>query len=561
MDSQPDLKLLIEEVRELKRRVERLEQLSRPASAAQPSIPAAGVLHISPPIKRGHAGLETRIGSHWLNRAGIAAVMIGVSYFLKFAFENHWIGPVSLVLTGLVAGIALVIWSERFRRAGYRIFSYSLKAVGIGVLYLSIWAAFQVYHLVPASVAFLSMVVVTGASCGLALLQDTETLAMFAITGGLSTPLLLSTGENREVALFSYLVVLDFAVLVLALRRPWRRLPFLAFAGTLILYLIWYAEFYDRTQVQTTFIFSSIFFLIFALLPVLMEGRGAASDIAPMVLALANAATYFLDAYAIMVDLGRAAMAPVASALAALYLLFEWPTKSTARSRPRLRLTHRSLAVFFVTAAIAIHFESHWITVGWLLEAAALFWIGTRIRSDLLNLHAIAILTLAICRLLFVDRFEPTHLVFNPRIGVYAVAILVLAVFTRGASKRADRPAGIIRAVALAAMNGLAIVAFSLEVSDYYGRQLAAVSVPVKWQTGSWPQVRSLEIGRDFTYSALWMAYGGILMAAGFWRSSPFLRWQALVLIAVTTLKVFLYDISRLDRVYRILSLVVLGVL
>ena len=105
--------------------------------------------------------LESRIGSHWLNRIGISAVLIGVSYFLKFAFDNNWIGPTGRVSIGVLAGIAIVIWSERFRSRGYRVFSYSLKAVGIGILYLSLYAAFQVYNLIPSGVAFAMMFAVT----------------------------------------------------------------------------------------------------------------------------------------------------------------------------------------------------------------------------------------------------------------------------------------------------------------------------------------------------------------------------------------------------------------
>ena len=70
-----------------------------------------------------------------------------------------------------------------------------------------------------------------------------------------------------------------------------------------------------------------------------------------------------------------------------------------------------------------------------------------------------------------------------------------------------------------------------------------------------------MKIARDFTYSALWMAYGAMLMVVGFWRRSAFVRWQALVLIAFTIGKVFLYDVSELDRGYRIVSFIVLGVL
>src|SRR5438309_8462097 len=185
--------------------------------------------HIPPPSKRlveaiPETGLESRIGSHWLNRIGIAAVLIGVSYFLKFAFDNNWIGPAGRVSVGLLAGIAVVVWSERFRSHGYKVFSYSLKAVGIGVLYLSLWAAFHVYALIPSGVAFVAMLAVTASTAALAVTQNAEILAAFALTGGFSTPLLLSTGQNRELQLFSYLAVLDVATVVMVAVKPWRRL-------------------------------------------------------------------------------------------------------------------------------------------------------------------------------------------------------------------------------------------------------------------------------------------------------------------------------------------------
>jgi uncharacterized membrane protein len=52
-----------------------------------------------------------------------------------------------------------------------------------------------------------------------------------------------------------------------------------------------------------------------------------------------------------------------------------------------------------------------------------------------------------------------------------------------------------------------------------------------------------------------------MLMIVGFLRRSAFVRWQALLLIAVTVGKVFIYDVSELDRGYRIVSFIVLGVL
>ena len=196
-------------------------------------------------------------------------MLIGVSYFLKFAFDNNWIGPTGRVAIGLLAGIAIVIWSEAFRRRGYRIFSYSLKAVGIGVLYLSLYAAFQVYSLVPGGVAFVMMFAVTAATAVMAWAQDAEILAAFALIGGFSTPLLLSTGQNREVALFAYVAILDLGALALVILKPWRRLLVLSYVGTLVLYVGWYSSFYDLSQIRMTVGFATLFFAIFAVAPLL----------------------------------------------------------------------------------------------------------------------------------------------------------------------------------------------------------------------------------------------------------------------------------------------------
>jgi uncharacterized membrane protein len=89
-----------------------------------------------------------------------------------------------------------------------------------------LWAAFSLFHLMPSGAAFAAMIVVTAFHGFMAWVQDAELLALYAIVGGLSTPLLLSTDENHEVKLFSYLLLLDIAVLILVALRPWSRLLF-----------------------------------------------------------------------------------------------------------------------------------------------------------------------------------------------------------------------------------------------------------------------------------------------------------------------------------------------
>jgi uncharacterized membrane protein len=519
-----------------------------------------------PPSRQSSSDLESRIGSHWLNRIGITAVLIGVSYFLKFAFDNDWIGPTGRVAIGLLAGIAVVVWSETFRRRGYRVFSYSLKAVGIGALYLSLYAAFQVYNLIPSSVAFMMMFAVTAATAVMAWTQDAEILAAFALIGGFSTPLLLSTGQNREVALFAYVAILDLGALALLVLKPWRRLLILSYVGTLSLYIGWYSSFYDLTQLRMTVGFATLFFAIFAVAPMVARPaeKGRWSDLVPPLIAVINAAGYFLQIYIMFEEIGTKDTAWFALALAVLYVFLSRKSRVRAASAETARtvdLLHLALAMGFLTVAIPIRLDAHWVTMGWFVEAAILLWVADRIHSDLLNAFVLGALALGVGRLLLIDNFYITTPIFNTRMATYATAIVVLGAVAWFGSRRKDEAARIVAMVSVIALNALALIALSREIADYYRQQMTNPRPQDQWNPTAWANWHHLKIARDFTYSALWMSYGAMLMIVGFRRRSAFVRWQALVLIAFTIGKVFLYDVSELDRGYRIVSFIVLGVL
>jgi uncharacterized membrane protein len=543
------------------------------AISEKPASSLASHPYIPPRIKtqvhaKGEGDLESRIGSHWLNRIGIAALLIGISYFLKFAFDNNWIGPAGRVTIGLLAGVAVVLWSERFRAKGYQAFSYSLKAVGIGALYLSLWAAFQIYSLIPNGTAFVMMVAVTSATAAMAWAQDAQLLAAFALTGGFATPLLLSTGVNREVALFSYVAVLDLAILFLIVFKAWRRLLVMSYAGTLLLYLGWYSSFYTRSQLGLTLDFATLFFAIFAIAPlVALQPDHEAPLLAsvPAIVAFVNAVVYFLQAYAMIEEVDKTDMAWFALGLAGIYIFLSRQIQSrntTAASAPILHYLHLAVALGFITVAIPLRLDAHWITIGWFVESGVLLSVAARTDSDLLNAFALTALALGVARLLLIDNFYTTQLIFNMRLATYTVAVVVLGGVAWQAAHRGDEAGRTVAGAAVIALNVLALIALSHEVADYFAREL--VSVPNayrQWNRANIVEWRLIQIERDFTYSALWMAYGAMLMVIGFFRRSAFVRWQALLLIAVTIVKVFIYDMSQLDRGYRIVSFIVLGVL
>jgi uncharacterized membrane protein len=350
-----------------------------PATVPKPQ--AATQLHSASSLH----SFEDRLGSQIFNRIAIVLLLIGTALGLKQAVDRGLIGPAARVLMGLVAGAGLVVWSERFRRKGFAAFSYSLKAVGSGVLYLSLWAAFQIFHLIPAPTALSMMILVTAWNAYMAWAQDSELLAAYALAGGLATPLLVSTGGNHEIFLFTYLLAIAAATIVLLRAKTWPRLLLGVFPATVLFFIGWYAQFFAASDLTITSIFIILFGAAFASVPI---GRvtGQPSSSAPrfvslaalvsdLLLPLANAAFVALALYSVLQDSGHHALLPwLMIALAAAYLaLMQAPQTRTASA------IHLSLAVVFLTIAIPLKASGHWITVSWLVEGLALLWVATRL--------------------------------------------------------------------------------------------------------------------------------------------------------------------------------------
>jgi len=543
-----------------------------PAAPIPPAPPPPQFLTQQP--AEADRSLESRIGSQWFNRIGILAVLIGMAWFLKFAIDNHWIGPAGRVLIGLVAGAALIAWSERFRSRGFAAFSYSLKAVGSGILYLSLWAAFSLFHLVPSSVAFIAMLLVTAFNGFMAWSQDSELLALYAIVGGYSTPLLLATGENHEVALFSYLMLLNVATLVLIALRPWSRLLLGGFAGTVFFFVAWSWRFYFDSEFGVTAFFLSLFFLVFAFAPHLARlnqkidtGLMATRDaLALVVLPLANASLGFLGFYLLVTNSGPSSASPwIAVAFAAFYLLLlRAPNLPDHTIPPALRSLDLVIAVVFLTIAIPLKTHGRWLTIGWLVEGAALLYLTRIVHQRMLRILALIALALGLVALLTINPMASTTILFNERFATYLAGIAVFAftAYFAAHSRATEDPLfpfswKITAAASVIIVNLLILIAVSLEIHSYWAlRYSHGYTFPYEYRPYS-----VNEMYEQFSYSAFFMLFGAILLALGFFKNSAFLRWQALVLLAFSIAKVFLVDTSQLSQGYRIVSFLGLGAL
>ena len=71
---------------------------------------------MQPPIHAPHhdaISWEDLIGRKALGWVAVVVLLFATAFFLRYAFENAWIGPLGRVTLGIVAGLALVRQGRR----------------------------------------------------------------------------------------------------------------------------------------------------------------------------------------------------------------------------------------------------------------------------------------------------------------------------------------------------------------------------------------------------------------------------------------------------------------
>ncbi len=179
---------------------------------------------------------EVQVGQKWLLISGIAITVLGLGFFLKYAFEQHWVGPAGRVVLSYLASAAFLGAGEHFRRKEAKTFGLYLLGGGIAALYLTTFAASQIYDLIGPLPAFGLMTLITTLAATLSLLYDTKWLSVLGLIGGFLTPIVLSTGRDNQLALMSYMTLLNAGILAIAVFKQWTVLNFLGFGFTWLLF-------------------------------------------------------------------------------------------------------------------------------------------------------------------------------------------------------------------------------------------------------------------------------------------------------------------------------------
>ena len=370
---------------------------------------------------------EWLLGGNWLARIGAVALVLGAGFFLKLAIDNNWIEERGQVFLGMVAGLALIGGGEYWQKK-YPIWAQPLTGAGIAVLYLSIFAAFTLYALLPPLVAFGLFILITLTAAALALRYESIPIAVIGILGGFLTPVLLNERLADQWLLLAYVLVLDLGVLALATFRNWRWFTLLSLAGSLGLLWVWQGASSNLLldQVGITLIFL-IFVAATTLFHIIWRRPAGPQDQALMVV---NAAAYFGMSYGLLFDEFRPWMGGFTVLLALFYGVLGYAVLKRSGEQVYLSLFALGTGLVFVTIAVPVQLGGPWISVAWAAEGLVLIWLASYLKMHQLRWFGVGVFTVFAAWLLFSDTPRALGADLKPFWNVYLPAYLASVAIT-----------------------------------------------------------------------------------------------------------------------------------
>jgi uncharacterized membrane protein len=322
---------------------------------------------------------------HWFTegnvpvKIGVLVLLFGVGAALKLAQDRGYFNLSVEMRLAVIAAVALAGlawgWRERLVRPA---FGLSLQGGALGVLLLTVFAAYRLYSLLPPGLAFALVVVLVAGAAALAVLQDAMALAVLGFLGGYLAPVLISTGSANHVALFSYYAVLNAAVFAISWRQSWRLLNLIGFVFTFGVGTAWGAERYrpeSFPSVEPFLILFFAFYILIGLAYVLRQTEHRRPWVDGTLVFGTPLIAFPLQAAMLRHD--RIGMALSALVVALVYAgLVAW--LRNRRGERLLTEAYGALALGFATLAVPLAFSASTTASLWALEGAGVAWLGIR---------------------------------------------------------------------------------------------------------------------------------------------------------------------------------------
>jgi uncharacterized membrane protein len=322
--------------------------------------------------------IEKFIGENLINKIGIAVLVFGIAFFVKYAIDQDWINKVGRVCIGLLCGLILIFFANRLRK-NYHAFSSVLIGGAIAIFYFTIALAFHQYHLFGQPAAFAIMVVITIFAVLISILYGRIELGIIATVGGFITPFLVSQGNGNWLVLFSYLTILNVGLIILAYYKRWRIINFIAFIFTEIIYLGWVLTKSGSPgfNYEGIFIFGTVFYILFLLMNVIHHVvRGSELKAFDFIILLSVNCCYYGAGMYLISESNVShynGLFTASLGIVNLILAFFFFRKSKADKKFIYLLI--GITISFISLAAPVQLKGHYITLFWSAEMLVLLWL------------------------------------------------------------------------------------------------------------------------------------------------------------------------------------------
>ncbi len=502
---------------------------------------------------------DEEVGGRLLGKIGVFAVLVGVAFFIKYAFDNNWVGPVGRVMIGVIIGALAIVLGERLRNR-YENYSDVLMGGGLGILYLSTYAAFIFYNLIGAPMAYLLLMCITGLSVILSIVYNAKPLAIVGLICGFLVPVLVSVTTPSYAELLTYVLILDIGVVMVSYVYKWISLNHIAFIGTMGSFIVSAAQHVDQVSpgykaVSIAFYsYAFVYFLIFLTSSILHHvARKEHSTSDDVVFVAMNGLSHGLLGYMLLNPIYPNLMGYFMLFLAIVYSVVAYISFETNKEDVVLNKFLAGMAALYVTVAIPLHFDGIWISLFWFIEAIVFYVVDKNLKGQNLYMYGAIVYIFGLLQVFgYVGTLVSNkQAVFvNTSFGLYAVAILTAYILVWLLQEELNRGGAeeikSLQAMYLTIAQILTLVAITAEINRYYGYKLK--------------EGYSVYNERNTAVSIFWMLYAICLLFVGFVKQIRFIRVFGLILFGITALKLFL-EIFMMGQLYAIVSSITLGVL
>ncbi len=319
------------------------------------------------------------LGGNTIVRVGLVVLFIGLAFLARLV-ANSGLFPIEARLATVGAAGAALLAVGYWKRLERPDFGLHLQGAGVAVLYLTVFAAARIFEVMPPGAAFAFMILFAALGAALALLQNSQTMALASFLGGFAVPFLLGGSAETPTGLFTYITVLNAAIMGIAWKKSWRPLNLLGFAATFLLAGLWGFGAYENWHFIICEVFLAFSIAIYLATALLYAHNtpGKLGNFADSTLLFGTAIAGF-GLQAGLVHDKPFASAWSAVVFGAVYLaVATWAFRRRNQGMGLLSESLLAIGLGFVTMAIPLALELKWVSVAWLLEGAGALWVGAR---------------------------------------------------------------------------------------------------------------------------------------------------------------------------------------